>query len=165
MYNKVITNINKNSTSFNEYMTLFHLNPIHTNSSEKAIFYIGVHGTLYVVVPNNTNNTNNTYLTIASPIKTIINRWGEKGEEIKYFSSMDYTFKQCLLEFGEDLTEFKAETCFKMLGTSIKEFNMHTRQTTPAYCVKEPDNYFSNLTDFEQNTKMRIKQYLSLIHI
>ena len=159
VYTEVITHVNNNPNSFNEYMTLFHLNPIHTNSSEKAIFYIGVHGTLYVVVPNNTNNTNNTYLTIASPIKTIINRWGEKGEEIKYFSSMDYTFKQCLLEFGEDLTEFKAETCFKMLGTSIEEFNMHTRQTTPAYCVKEPDNYFSNLTDFEQNTKMRIKHY------
>ena len=159
VYKKVITRVNDNPNSFNEYMTLFHLNPIHTNSSEKAIFYIGVHGTLYVVVPNNPNNTNNTYLTIASPIKTTINRWGEKGKEIKYFSSMDYTFKQCLLEFGENVTEFKAETCFEMLGTDIEEFNMHTRQTTPAYCVKEPDNYFSNLTDFAQNTKMRIKHY------
>ena len=154
MYTNVITHINNNrDDSFNEYKTLFHLNPIDENSSEKAIFYIGVHGTLYVVVPNN------TYLTIKTPIDTIINRWGERGEVIKYFSSMDYTFKQCLLEFGENLNEFKADTCFEMLGTDIEEFNMHTRQTTPAYCVKEPDNPFSNLTDFKQNTKMRIKHY------
>ena len=192
IYNDIIEHINKNNTdSFNAYKTLFHLNnqPINV-SSNKAIFYIGVHGTLCIVVPNN------TYLTIASPVNTTINRWGERGDPIKYFNTMDYTFKQCLLTYGEDLTNDNAEKCFNLLGTSKEDFNMGTRQTTSAYyntesddlsgitdlkkntnnlvesnkekfnlktttddCVPEPDNYFSNLTDFKTNEKMRIKHY------
>jgi hypothetical protein len=149
IYNEVITNINNNPVSFNEYLTLFHLNnkPINNSSSDKAIFYIGVHGTLCIVA------SNNTYLTIKTPVNTTINRWGERGEEIKYFNTMDYTFKQCLLTYGEDLTNFTADTCFDLLGTSKEEFNLHTSQTTPAYCVLEPNNKFN------ENEKMRIKHY------
>jgi hypothetical protein len=72
---------------------------------------------------------------------------------------MDYTFKQCLLTYGENLTNDMAETCFDLLGTSKTEYNLNTKQITPAYCQPEPDNYFSNLTDFKQNEKMRIKHY------
>ena len=156
IYNIVITNIDNNPHSFEEYLTLFHLNnkPINNSSSNKAIFYIGVHGTFCIVVPNN------TYLTIASPVNTTINRWGERGDPLKYFNTMDYTFKQCLLQYNEEnLTTDMADTCFDLLGTSKTEYNLNTRQTTPAYCEKEPDNYFSNLTDFKQNEKMRIKHY------
>ena len=156
IYNAVITHINDNPHSFEEYLTLFHLNnkPINNSSSNKAIFYIGVHGTFCIVVPNN------TYLTIASPVNTTINRWGERGDPLKYFNTMDYTFKQCLLQYNEEnLTNDMADTCFDLLGTSKTEYNLNTRQTTPAYCEKEPDNYFSNLTDFKQNEKMRIKHY------
>ena len=156
IYNIVITNIDNNPHSFEEYLTLFHLNnkPINNSSSNKAIFYIGVHGTFCIVVPNN------TYLTIASPVNTTINRWGERGDPLKYFNTMDYTFKQCLLQYNEEnLTNDMADTCFDLLGTSKTEYNLNTRQTTPAYCEKEPDNYFSNLTDFKQNEKMRIKHY------
>jgi hypothetical protein len=159
IYNEIIEYINeKNPASFNAYMTLFHLNnqPINV-SSNKAIFYIGIHGTLCVVVPNN------TYLTIASPVNTTINRWGERGEAIKYFNTMDYTFKQCLLTYGEDLTNDNAEKCFNLLGASKEEFNMSTKQITTTYCQPEPDNYsdnyFSNLTGFDKNEKMRIKHY------
>jgi hypothetical protein len=155
IYNEIIEYINeKNPASFNAYMTLFHLNnqPINV-SSNKAIFYIGIHGTLCVVVPNN------TYLTIASPVNTTINRWGERGEVIKYFNTMDYTFKQCLLTYGEDLTNDNAEKCFNLLGASKEEFNMGTKQITTTYCEPEPDNYFSNLTGFDKNEKMRIKHY------
>ena len=150
IYNEVIKNINNNPVSFNEYLTLFHLNnkPINNSSSDKAIFYIGVHGTLCIVA------SNNTYLTIKTPVNTTINRWGERGEEIKYFNTMDYTFKQCLLTYGEDLTNFTADTCFDLLGTSKEEYNLHTSQTTPAYCVLEPNNKFN------ENEKMRIKHYL-----
>ncbi len=156
IYNNVIKNINNPDSftdNFNEYMTLFHLNPIKTKSSDKARFYIGVHGTLLIVVPNN------TYLTIASPVNTTINRWGERGEPIKYLNSMDYTFKQCLLAYGDGLTNDIADTCFDLLGERKKEYNLDIRQTTPAYCVPEPSNYFSNLTDFNKNSKMRIKHY------
>ena len=150
IYNEVIANINKNySVNFNEYLTLFHLNnkPINNSSSQKAIFYIGVHGTLCIVA------NNNTYLTIKPPVNTTINRWGERGEEIHYFNTMDYTFKQCLLTYGEDLTNFTADNCFNLLGTSKEEYNMHTSQTTTAYCVVEPNNAFN------ENEKMRIKHY------
>ena len=153
IHNAVITDINNNPASFNDYMTLFHLNPIHNNSSDKAILYIGIHGTLCIVVPNN------TYLTIASPVNTTINRWGERGDPIKYFNTMDYTFKQCLLTYGEDLTNDKAGACFDLLGESKEEYNFHTKQITTTYCQLEPDNYFSNLTDFKTNQKMRIKHY------
>ena len=156
IYSYLILNINnpdRFSDNFNEYMTLFNLNPIKTKSSNKAIFYIGVHGTLLIVVPNN------TYLTIASPVNTTINRWGERGESIKYLNSMDYTFKQCLLAYGESLTNDVADTCFDLLGKKKNEYNLDTRQTTPAYCAPEPSNYFSNLTDFNKNEKMRIKHY------
>ena len=150
IYNEIIKNINNNPVSFNEYLTLFHLNnkPINNSSSDKAIFYIGVHGTLCIVA------SNNTYLTIKTPVNTTINRWGERGEEIKYFNTMDYTFKQCLLTYGEDLTNFTADTCFDLLGTSKEEYNLHTSQTTPAYCVLEPNNKFN------ENEKMRIKHYI-----
>ena len=160
IYNAVITHINNNTDSFNAYMTLFHLNnePINV-SSNKAIFYIGVHGTLCIVVPNN------TYLTIKTPVNTTINRWGERGEVIKYFNTMDYTFKQCLLTltYGEDLTNNNAEKCFNLLGTSKGDFNMGTRQTTPAYYNTEADDNtepddntesddLSGITDLKKNT-------------
>ena len=156
IYDAVITNINNNPNSFQEYRTLFHLNPpINNNSvsSAKAIIYIGFHGTLFTVVPNN------TYLTIKTPIDTTINRWGTRGEPTMFFNSMKYTFKQCLLMLDEEkLNNFTANSCFELLGTSMQNFNYGTSQTTPA-CVQEPDNYFSDLTDFKQNKKMRIKHY------
>jgi hypothetical protein len=156
IYNIVIKNINNKPSSFDEYKTLFHLNPINNNSSAKAIFYISVHGTFFIVVPNN------TYLTIASPVNTTINRWGTRGDPTMYFNSMNYTFKQCLLTYGDDLTNDEADNCFKLLGTSQEDFNFHTKQTTRAYCELEPEpnNVFSNKTDFNENEKIRIKHYI-----
>ena len=155
IYNTVITNIDNNPHSFNEYLTLFHLNnkPINNSSSDKAMFFIGFHGTLFTVVPNN------TYLTIKTPVNTTINRWGIRGDPTKFFNSMKYTFKQCLLRYGENLDNFNANSCFELLGTSIKDFNYDTSQTTTAYCVTKPDNFFSNLTGFKKNEKIRIKHY------
>jgi hypothetical protein len=156
IYNIVITNIDNNPDSFNEYLTLFHLNnkPINNSSSDKAIFFIGFHGTLFTVIPNN------TYLTIKTPVNTTINRWGIRGDPTKFFNSMKYTFKQCLLMYGEEnLNNFNANSCFQLLGTSITDFNYDTSQTTNAYCGKEPDNFFSNLTGFKTNEKIRIKHY------
>ena len=156
IYDAVITNINNNPNSVQEYRTLFHLNPpINNNSvsSAKAIIYIGFHGTLFTVVPNN------TYLTIKTPIDTTINRWGRRGDPTMFFNSMKYTFKQCLLMQDEEkLNNFTANSCFELLGTSMKEFNYDESQTTPA-CVQEPDNYFSDLIDFKENELMRIKHY------
>ena len=156
IYNNVITNITNDENSFQEYKTLFHLNPINNNSvsSEKAIFFIGFHGSLFTVVPNN------TYLTIKTPIDTTINRWGTRGEPTRFFNSMKYTFKQCLLMQDEEKLDIDtANACFELLGTSKQPFNYDERQTTPAYCVKEPDNYFSDLTGFDKNELMRIKHY------
>ena len=189
IYDAVITNITNDEdieNSVQEYRTLFHLNPINNNSvsSNKAIFYIGVHGTLCIVVPNN------QYLTIKTPIDTTINRWGRRGEPLQYFNTMDYTFKQCLLTYGENLDIDTANECFDLLGESKKAYNIDTMQTTPAYnldnmsdidipdfnkisiepskkkvklqtdnCEIEPDKSFAKLTDFKQNTKMRIKHY------
>jgi hypothetical protein len=190
IYDAVITNITNDEdieNSREEYRTLFHLNPINNNSvsSEKAIFYIGVHGTLCIVVPNN------QYLTIKTPIDTTINRWGRRGEPLQYFNTMDYTFKQCLLTYGENLDIDTANECFDLLGESKKAYNIDTMQTTPAYnldnmsdidihdfnkisiepskkkvklqtdnCEIEPDKSFAKLTVFNQNTKMRIKHYI-----
>ena len=133
IYNNVITNITNDENSFQEYKTLFHLNPINNNSvsSEKAIFFIGFHGSLFTVVPNN------TYLTIKTPIDTTINRWGTRGEPTRFFNSMKYTFKQCLLMQDEEKLDIDtANACFELLGTSKQPFNYDERQTTPAYCVK-----------------------------
>jgi predicted nucleic acid-binding Zn-ribbon protein len=155
IYNTIIKNIYENwDNSFQQYLTLFHLNnePIN-KSSKQAIFYIGVHGTLCIVVPNN------QYLTIQTPIDTTINRWGEMGEVVKYFNTMDYTFKQCLLTYGENLNIDNAKACFNLLGDSQKEHNLDTMRTTPAYCEIEPNNYFSKLTEFKKNEKIRIKHY------
>jgi len=154
IYDKVIENINNNPHSFNDYLTLFHLNnkPIKNSSSAKAIFFIGFHGTLLTVRSNN----HNQYLTIQSPVDTTINRWGERGNPTKFFNSMKYTFKQCLLMNDEtNLNHFNANSCFELLGTSQEQYNYHTSQTTTAYCenYKEPkDKYF-------RNTKIRIKHY------
>ena len=156
IYNIVITNIDNNPHSFEEYLTLFHLNnkPINNSSSDKAIFFIGFHGSLFTVIPDN------TYLTIKTPVNTTINRWGIRGNPTTFFNSMKYTFKQCLLMYGEEnLNNFNANSCFQLLGTSITDFNYDTSQTTTAYCEKEPDNFFSNLTGFKKNEKMRIKHY------
>jgi hypothetical protein len=156
IYNIVITNIDNNPHSFEEYLTLFHLNnkPINNSSSDKAIFFIGFHGSLFTVIPDN------TYLTIKTPVDTTINRWGIRGDPTKFFNSMKYTFKQCLLMYGEEnLNNFNANTCFQLLGTSITNFNYDTSQTTTAYCKKEPDNFFYNLIGFKKNEKMRIKHY------
>ena len=135
IYDAVITNITNDEDSYQEYRTLFHLNPINNNSvsSEKAIFYIGVHGTLCIVVPNN------QYLTIKTPIDTTINRWGRRGEPLQYFNTMDYTFKQCLLTYGENLDIDTANECFDLLGESKKAYNIDTMQTTPAYNLDIPD--------------------------
>ena len=156
IYNIVITNIDNNPHSFEEYLTLFHLNnkPINNSSSDKAIFFIGFHGSLFTVIPDN------TYLTIKTPVDTTINRWGIRGNPTTFFNSMKYTFKQCLLMYGEEnLNNFNANSCFQLLGTSITDFNYDTSQTTTAYCGKEPDNFFSNLIGFKKNEKMRIKHY------
>jgi hypothetical protein len=156
IYNIVITNIDNNPHSFDDYLTLFHLNnkPINNSFSDKAIFFIGFHGSLFTVIPDN------TYLTIKTPVNTTINRWGIRGDPTKFFNSMKYTFKQCLLMYGEEnLNNFNANTCFQLLGTSITDFNYDTNQSTTAYCEKEPDNFFSNLTGFKTNEKIRIKHY------
>jgi hypothetical protein len=156
IYNTVITNIDNNPHSFEEYLTLFHLNnkPINNNFNDKAIFFIGFHGSLFTVIPVN------EYLTIKTPVNTTINRWGERGHYTKFFNSMKYTFKQCLLTYGEEnLNNFNANSCFQLLGTSIKNFNYDTSQKTTAYCVPEPNNFFSNLTGFKRNEKIRIKHY------
>ena len=151
IYNTVITNINNNPDSFQEYKTLFHLNHINNNSvsSKKAIFFIGFHGSLCIVRPNN------TYLTIKPPVTTTINRWGIRGEPTMFFNSMKYTFKQCLLMQDEKkLDKFTANTCFEMLGTDIEKFNYHESQTTTSYCE---NNTMPML--FENDSKMRIKHY------
>ena len=188
IYDNVIENITNDENSYQEFLTLFNLNPINNNSvsSNKAIFYIGVHGTLCIVVPNN------QYLTIKTPIDTTINRWGTRGEPLQYFNTMDYTFKQCLLTYGENLDIDTANECFDLLGESKKAYNIDTMQTTPAYnldnmtdidipdfnkisiepepskkkvklqtdnCEIEPDKSFAKLTKFDKNTKMRIKHY------
>lgn len=156
IYNIVITHIDNNPHSFEEYLTLFHLNnkPISHNSSNKVIFFIGFHGSLFTVIPDN------TYLTIKTPVDTTINRWGIRGDPTNFFNSMKYTFKQCLLMYGEEnLNNFNANTCVQLLGTSITDFNYDTSQTTTAYCEKEPDNFFYNLIGFKKNDKMRIKHY------
>ena len=159
IYNTVITNIDNNPHNYDDYLTLFHLNnkPVTNSSSDKATFFIGFHGTLFTVVPVN------EYLTIKTPVNTTINRWGIRGDPTKFFNSMKYTFKQCLLRYGENLDNFNANSCFELLGTSIKDFNYDTSQTTSAYCVQEPNNFvskfFSNLTGFKKNDKIRIKHY------
>jgi hypothetical protein len=147
IYNTIIENINNNySVNYNEYLTLFHLNnqPINNSSSAKAIFFIGFHGTLLTVDSNN----HNQYLTIKTPVKTTINRWGKRGDPTKFFNSMKYTFKQCLLM--NDLNYFNANSCFELLGTSQEQYNYHTSQTTTAYCEKPQDS---------GNNKIRIKHY------
>jgi hypothetical protein len=147
------------SSSFREYETLFHLNYLSTNntntntnsSSNKAIFYIGFHGVLILL----SNSNSYSYLTIKPPVNTTINRWGMRGEPTSFFNTMEYTFKQCLLAYDEkDLNAFNVNNCFEMLGTSLEEFNMHTRQTTTSYCET---NTIPIL--FENNSKMRIKHY------
>jgi hypothetical protein len=158
IYKTVIKNIDDNiddSSAAEEYRILFHLNPINNNSvsSNKAMFFIGFHGTLFTVIPNN------QYLTIQTPVNTTINRWGIRGDPTKFFNSMKYTFKQCLLLQGENLDNFNANSCFELLGTSIKDFNYDTSQTTTAYCETEPNNFFYNLIGFKKNKKMRIKHY------
>ena len=53
------------------------------------------------------------------------------------------------------ITDLKKNTN-NLVESNKEKFNL---KTTTDDCVPEPDNYFSNLTDFKTNEKMRIKHY------
>ena len=134
----------KYNKNYNEYMNLFHLdinNTINT-SSDTASFFIGFHGHFYI------ETTTNQYLTIASPVNTTINRWGMRGVSTKYFNTMKYTLKQCLLR-RNPLNKDEANICFNLLGTSLAKYNYDTSQHTTSLVY---DDRMKNTSKQRTNT-------------
>jgi len=141
----------KHNKNYNEYKNLFHLNINNTintinTSSYTASFFIGFHGHFYI------ETTSNQYLTIASPVNTTINRWGTRGVSTKYFNTMKYTLKQCLLR-RNPLNKDEANICFNLLGTSLAKYNYDTSQHTTSLVYDEMMKNTSNNTAHANDVK------------
>ena len=140
VYNIVISSIENMDNPIIQYKNLFNYNTNENlQSSEKASFFVGFHGTLMLI---NEADKPYKYLTMQSPrnIKSNLYRWGERGEATIMFQTMKYSWKQYLISKAGPITKDTLDKLFNLtLAGDKKEYNFDESQEIEQKDINNPN--------------------------
>jgi len=144
IYNIVISSIenmdNPIIQEIPQYKNLFNYNTYNKlQSSKKASFFVGFHGTLMLI---NEENKPYKYLTMRTPKNIISNlyRWGERGEATIMFQTMKYSWKQYLISKAGPITKDTMKKLFNItLAGDKKEYNFDETQEIEQKDINNPN--------------------------
>jgi hypothetical protein len=144
IYNIVISSIenmdNPIIQEIPQYKNLFNYNTYkNLQSSEKASFFVGFHGTLMLI---NEADKPYKYLTMQTPrnIKSNLYRWGERGEATIMFQTMKYSWKQYLISKAGPITKDTLDKLFNItLAGDKKEYNFDETQKIEQKDINNPN--------------------------